>query len=129
MDALTHNVPLIAIIDDDESMRRVLTRLMRSRGFATQAFVSAEAFLQSIAVRDASCLICDVHMPGINGLELQTRMAAENLPVPIIFITAFHDSRTQWKALEAGALCFLKKPFSAKELVACVERALSSSAI
>jgi FixJ family two-component response regulator len=129
MDPFTHNATLIAIIDDDESVRRALTRLMRSHGFEAHAFASAETFLQSAAARKAACLISDVHMPGINGLELQSRMAAENLPTPIIFITAFHDVRIQWKALEAGAVCFLKKPFSSKELIECVERALNSSPI
>ena len=129
MATLTENAPLIAIVDDDESVRRALVRLLRSRGFAADAFASSEEFLQSAAVREASCLICDVRMPGISGLELQARMTGQNLRVPIVFITAFHDLRMQWKALEAGAVCFLKKPFNSKDLIECVERALMTSTI
>jgi len=124
MAAFTENASLIAIADDDESVRRAVTRLLRSRGFVAHAFASAEEFLQSAAMREVSCLICDVRMPGISGLELQARMTAQNLRTPIIFITAFHDVRIRWKALEAGAVCFLKKPFKSKELIECVERAL-----
>jgi FixJ family two-component response regulator len=127
MAAFTENAPLIAIVDDDESVRRVLTRLLRSRGFAAQAFASSEEFLQSAAVHDASCLVCDVRMPGLSGLELQARMAGQNLRMPIVFITAFHDIRMQWKALEAGAVCFLKKPFNSKDLIECIERALMTT--
>jgi FixJ family two-component response regulator len=127
MTGFTENVPLIAIIDDDDSVRRSLTRLMRSRGFAANAFASAEEFLQSAAARDASCLVSDVHMPGMSGLDLQAWMAANGLRIPVVFITAFHDLRIQGRALEAGAVCFLEKPFSSRQLIDCVERALRSS--
>jgi FixJ family two-component response regulator len=118
---------LIAIIDDDESVRRTLMRLIRSRGFEARAFTSAEEFLHSSTAHEASCLISDVRMPGIGGLELQARMTERNLRTPVIFITAFSDARVQTKALEAGAVCVLKKPFNARELIECVERALNSS--
>jgi FixJ family two-component response regulator len=127
MASFAEHGPLIAIIDDDESVRRSLTRLMRSRGFAACAFASAEAFMQSAVVHGASCLVSDVHMPGMSGLELQAWMTAKDLRIPVVFITAFHDLRIQGKALEAGAVCFLKKPFNSKDLIECVERALRSS--
>src|SRR5260370_24330050 len=118
---------LIAIVDDDESMRVSTATLMRSLGFAARGFASAEEFLKSPELGETSCLISDVQMPGINGLELQRRLASENCQMPIIFITAFPDPRIQERALAGGAICFLTKPFDEQILIQCVDRALNRS--
>jgi FixJ family two-component response regulator len=118
---------LIAIVDDDESIRVSTATLMRSFGHATRSFASAEEFLQSPELGETSCLISDVQMPGISGLELQSRLASENRRTPIIFITAFPDPRIQERALAGGAVCFLTKPFDGQTLIQCVDRALNRS--
>ena len=118
---------LVAIVDDDESLRVAMASLMRSFGFAASGFASAEEFLQSPEIGETSCLISDVQMPGISGLELQSRMASENRRTPIIFITAFPDPRIQERALAGGAICFLTKPFDGQTLINCVDRALNRS--
>jgi FixJ family two-component response regulator len=116
---------LVSIIDDDESLRVAMTGLFRSRGFVAHGFASAEEFLSSSELSETSCVISDVQMPGIGGLELQAKLTAQNARIPIIFITAFPDSRIENKARDAGAICFLKKPFDGQVLMNCVERALS----
>jgi len=90
--------------------------------------VSAEEFLRSPELDETPCLISDVQMPGISGLELQSRLASEHRQTPIIFITAFPDAPIQQQALKAGAICFLKKPFDGRELIKCVDRALHKPA-
>ena len=118
---------LIAIVDDDESMRVSTATLMRSFGFAARGFASAEEFLQSPEPGETSCVISDVQMPGIDGLELQSRLASTHRRTPVIFITAFPDLRIQERAIAGGAICFLKKPFDGKTLIQCVDRALNRS--
>jgi FixJ family two-component response regulator len=115
---------LISIIDDDESVRTATASLVRSVGFDACAFASAEEFLRSSTLRDTACLISDVQMPGMSGLELQIAMTAQNIHAPIILITAFPDPRIREKALNAGAICFLKKPFDGHAMLKCIERAL-----
>jgi FixJ family two-component response regulator len=127
MAGLTAKTPLISIVDDDESVRVATASLVRSAGFAVRAFASAEAFLQSPELDETACLISDVQMPGINGLELQSRLASRNRRTPIIMITAFPDDRVQEQALKAGAVCFLSKPFEADTLIQCLGRALSNA--
>ena len=116
---------LLAIVDDDESMRVSTATLMRSFGFAARGFASAEEFLQSPELGETSCLISDVQMPGIGGLELQERLVSENRRTPIIFITGVPDSIIRAGALQAGAFGFLCKPLDEDTLVACIDRALS----
>jgi FixJ family two-component response regulator len=118
---------LIAVVDDDESIRVMTSTLMRSLGFASRGFASAEEFLQSPERGETSCIISDVQMPGINGLELQSRLTSTNCRTPIIFITAFPDPRIQERALAGGAVCFLTKPFDGETLIQCVDRALGRS--
>jgi FixJ family two-component response regulator len=118
--------PLIAIVDDDESVRIGTKSLVRSLGYEVQTFESAEDFLLSQQRHDASCLISDIQMPGVGGLELQQLLAAENSPVPIIFITAFPDAQVRQLALDAGAIGFLSKPFEGEALIECLERVLSA---
>jgi FixJ family two-component response regulator len=117
-------VPVISIVDDDESLRNALGDLVRSAGFRTQEFPSAEAFLSSPHARDTACLILDVRMPGMNGLDLQRRIVAANWPIPIIFITSHADDDARARALEAGAVGFLYKPFRDDELLNAMEGAL-----
>lgn len=118
--------PLIAIIDDDESMRRALVALIRSAGYQARDFVSAEAFLASGAIASFSCIITDIQMPGMSGIELKQHLVAIACSVPVIMITARHDPDLEGKAFASGAVCFLRKPFEADVLIPCVESALGS---
>ena len=108
---------LVSVIDDDESIRRTTTLLIESFGFRAAAFESAERFLSSGQLHDTSCLIVDVQMPGMNGLQLQSRLAAEDCGIPIIFITAYDDKESRRRAMQAGAAAFLSKPFSDEQLL------------
>jgi FixJ family two-component response regulator len=114
----------ISIIDDDESIRRTTTRLIESFGFRTAAFESAEMFLTSGQPRETSCLIVDVRMPGLNGLQLQSRLAAADRRIPIIFITAYEDKESHRRAMQAGAVAFLAKPFTDEQLLQSIRSAL-----
>lgn len=117
-------VPLVAIVDDDDSLRGSLENLVRSFGFRAKGLPSAEAFLSWREARETACLILDVRMPGMNGLDLQRQMVAENWRVPIIFITSHADDHAQTQALEAGALAFLYKPCREEDLLRAMETAL-----
>jgi len=114
----------ISIIDDDESIRRTTTRLIESFGFRTAAFESAEKFLTSGQLHETSCLIVDVRMPGMNGLQLQSQLAAANCRIPIIFITAYEDKESHRRAMQAGAVAFLAKPFTDEQLLKWIRSAL-----
>jgi FixJ family two-component response regulator len=118
---------LIAIVDDDESVRVATRHLVQALGFRTSAFASAEEFLHCPQVPEWSCVISDVNMPGLSGIELQRRLAAEGRRVPIIFVTAFPDKAVEERALKAGAIGFLSKPFDGHTLVECLERAFRGS--
>jgi FixJ family two-component response regulator len=120
-------VQLISIVDDDDALRNSLDDLIRSIGFRTQGFPSAEAFLSSNQACDTACLILDVRMPGMNGLELQRKMVAANWRIPIIFITSHADDGARARALEAGAVAFLYKPFREEELLNAIDAALNHS--
>lgn len=117
-------VPVISIVDDDDSVRTATNSLMRSLGYSTYAFASAEEFLQSPHLDDTSCLISDIQMPGMSGIDLQNHLAALGHRTPIIFITAFPDAGIQAQALKAGAVCFLNKPVDGKTLMKCLDQAL-----
>ena len=116
--------PMISIIDDDESVRTATASLVRSLGFETCTFDSAEAFLSSTRLGDSACVISDVQMPGMSGIDLQSRLRACGSSVPMIFITAFPEERVRRKAMDAGATGFLSKPFEGREMVECIELAL-----
>jgi FixJ family two-component response regulator len=120
-------VPLISIVDDDDALRNSLDDLIRSIGFPTQGFSSADAFLSSNQARDTACLILDVRMPGMNGLDLQRQIVAANWQIPIIFITSHADDDARARALEAGAVAFLYKPFREEELLNAIDAALKHS--
>ncbi|SFV37059.1 response regulator transcription factor [Hyphomicrobium facile] len=117
----------ISIVDDDESIRSATASLLRSYGFRTTTFSSAEEFLRSPHVNDTSCLISDVQMPGMTGPELQSRLLELGNNVPIIFMTAFPDDRIHRQVDAAGAVAFLRKPFDSKLMVECVDKALHRS--
>ena len=120
--------PLISIVDDDDALRNSLEDLIRSIGFQTQGFPSAEAFLNSNhTTRDAACLILDVRMPGMSGLDLQRQIVAANWQIPIIFITSHSDDLARARALDAGAVAFLYKPFHEEELLHAIDAALKKS--
>src|ERR1700691_857759 len=114
----------VAIVDDDDSMRGALQGLLKSVGFSSLTFESAEAFLGSGHQRKAACLIADIRMPGMSGLELQARLNAEHCRIPTIFITAHGDEEMRFQALRAGAVEFLPKPFDDEVLIESVRAAL-----
>ncbi len=116
--------PIIAVVDDDETMRQSMRLFLRSLGYSAEAFPSAEQFLQSSRLRNTSCLISDIRMPGMNGLELQQRLTSLGCDIPVIFMTAFADNKVRDDALAAGAIGFLHKPFREDKLIACLDRAL-----
>jgi len=116
---------LISVVDDDESIRRTTKLLIESFGYRASVFESAEAFLRSGELHDTSCLIVDVQMPGINGLQLQSQLAAEGCAIPIIFITAYGNEESRRKAMQAGAAAFLDKPFSDEQLLKNIRSALT----
>jgi FixJ family two-component response regulator len=115
---------LVAIVDDDDSVRATLQELLRSAGFSSQGFDSAEAFLISGNKQETACLITDIRMPGMSGLELQARLNAERCKIPTIFITAHGDEEMRFQALRAGAVEFLPKPFDDEILIESVRAAL-----
>jgi FixJ family two-component response regulator len=115
---------VISVVDDDASVRSATVDLLNSHGFACEAYASAEEYLGSKRIADTSCLILDVSMPGLNGLELQRQLAQGERSIPVIFITAFPDERTRAQATSGGALCYLPKPYSDEELLNCIRRAL-----
>jgi FixJ family two-component response regulator len=118
---------LISIVDDDESMREATKGLVRSLGYQAVTFSSAEEFLQSDSVDNTSCLIADVQMPGLSGIELQRWLIARGARLPTIFITAYPEESTRARAMRAGAAGFLSKPFSEESLVRCLDSALGRS--
>ena len=115
---------LISVVDDDESVRRTTTFLIESFGFRAAAFESAESFLKSVQLHDTSCLLVDVQMPGMNGLQLQSELASAGFGIPIIFITAYDDKESRGRAMQAGAVAFLSKPFNDEQLLQTVRSAL-----
>lgn len=115
----------VAIIDDDDSVRSALRDLMEESGFATFACSSAEEFLQSRDKRNTACLVTDIRMPGMSGLELQSRLNADRHRIPIIFITAHGDEDIRLQAMRAGAVEFMAKPFDDVALLECVRAALT----
>ena len=115
---------LISIVDDDESIREAIQSLLRSVGFKAKTFASAEQFLQSDQIENTACLILDVRMPGMSGLELQRRLMATQCRIPIVFVTAHGDEEARSRALQEGAVEFLLKPFSEEALLNAIQAAL-----
>ena len=117
---------LVAIVDDDDSMRSALQGMLKAVGYPAQAFASGEEFLKSGQQHQTSCLIADIRMPGMSGLELQAQLNSERCKIPIIFITAHGDAKMRIQALRAGAVEFLSKPFDEEVLLESVRAALES---
>jgi FixJ family two-component response regulator len=115
---------MIAIVDDDVSVRDATKHLIRSLGYAAVTFASADEYLRSDCVESTSCLITDLRMPGMSGIELQERLIADGHRIPIIFMTAFFDEHIRSRALRAGAFGFLNKPFEDESLIRCLDKAL-----
>ena len=115
---------LIACVDDDVSAREALEGLLKAFGYTPDIFSSAEEFLQSDRLDETACLITDLHLGGMSGLQLQSRLAASGYAIPVIVVTAFPNDRVRERALRAGAICFLDKPFNKEDLLTGIRSAL-----
>jgi FixJ family two-component response regulator len=115
---------VISVIDDDASVRTATNNLLSSHGYLVRTFASAEDFLQSPLLNDSACVVADVQMPAMSGLDLLTHMRAQGYAAPFIFITAFPEESVRDRALKAGAICFLAKPFAGPALINCLKAAL-----
>ena len=122
-----HLISLIAVVDDDLAIREAATSLLKSNGFRTHVFPSAEAFLNSPYLLETKCLILDVQMPGMSGLELQRQLIASGQRIPIIFISAHESQDIRREVLRVGAVTFLGKPFSEEALLPAIRRALGAA--
>jgi FixJ family two-component response regulator len=118
---------LIAVVDDDESMRDAIQSLVRSLGHNVSTFASADEYLKSEQVHDTSCIISDVQMPGLNGLDLQDHLIARGHCIPIIFLTGFPDDGVRARAMKAGAFGFFSKPFHQDHFIGCIDKALKAA--
>ncbi|MFJ3483478.1 response regulator transcription factor [Pseudomonas sp. NPDC090202] len=116
--------PMIAVVDDDNAVRASIDSLVRSLGFPVRAFASAEDFLGSADFADAACLITDVQMPNMSGVELHEHLSRQGVHIPTIFITAFPEEAVRKRAMTGSAVCFLAKPFQAQTLIDCLESTL-----
>jgi FixJ family two-component response regulator len=116
---------MVAVIEDDESYRVAVQRLLKSAGLAVQSFGSAEAFLESGQQHETGCLISDIRMPGMSGLELQSKLNSDHCPIPTIFITAHGDEKMRLQAMRGGAVKFFAKPFDGETLLEAVRVALT----
>jgi FixJ family two-component response regulator len=123
---LEEKAALVAIVDDDDSLRVALQGLLKATGFPAEAYASAEEFLSSGQQQKTACLITDIRMPGMSGLELQAKLNADRHRIPIIFLTAHGDEKMRMQALRAGAVEFLAKPFDAEALLENVRAALEA---
>ena len=119
--------PLVAIVDDDKSIRNATQDLLKAAGFSTAAFEDAESFLGSASRASASCVVADIRMPGMNGLELYQMLVASGDGIPTVIITAHPEELTRSRARDAGITCYLSKPFAPDDLLECVREALAKS--
>jgi FixJ family two-component response regulator len=115
---------LISIVDDDDSVREAITGLIESLGYKAAAFASAEDFLLSRQLPQTACLIADINMPGMSGLDLHRRLSNSGASIPTILVTAYPDDRARDSALHDGVLCYMVKPFEERELLSCIAQAL-----
>jgi FixJ family two-component response regulator len=123
-----HKVPVISIVDDDGSVREATQSLVRSLGYRALTFRSAQEFLESPQLKTTACLITDVQMPGLSGVDLQDRLLAEGRRIPVIFVTAFLDEGLQARVLKSGAFGYLPKPFKEDRFIECLDAALEAKA-
>ena len=119
---MTTRPKVIAVVDDDASMLKSIERLLGAYGFTTKAFPSAEAFLDLNAAAVADCLLIDIHLGGMSGIDLRHHLAASGCKLPVIFMTAFDDEATRTQAQSAGCIAFLHKPFVANLLIGAIEK-------
>jgi FixJ family two-component response regulator len=126
---MSHATPIVFVVDDDISVRESLELLIRSAGWQPETFASAQEFLSRPRVLAPSCLVLDVALPGLNGLEVQKRVALDRIDMPIIFITGYGDVPTTVEAMKAGAVEFLTKPFNDEALLSAIQQALERSRI
>ena len=119
--------PLVAIVDDDKSIRNATQDLLKAAGFSTATFEDAESFLGSTSRARAACVVADMRMPRMSGLQLRQALVASGRGIPTIIITAHPEELTQARAREAGITCYLTKPFTPDELLECVREALTKS--
>jgi FixJ family two-component response regulator len=114
----------IAVIDDDESYRAALMESLLSLGYASDGFASAEDYIRAIKGKAFDCVVTDIHMPGMSGLDLMKHLAAQGSTTPLVLITALSDSNIEARAAAAGAVCLLRKPFETHDLIKCIEGAV-----
>ncbi|MEJ8570664.1 response regulator transcription factor [Microbaculum marinum] len=119
---------MVSVVDDDDAVRIATTKLLRLHDFSAHAFSSAEELLESPRALDSDCLVTDVRMPGMSGVELQCRLQELGRRIPVVFVTAFPDRNLEARAEQLGAICVLTKPFDADALVDCLRTALSPTA-
>jgi FixJ family two-component response regulator len=115
---------VISIVDDDVSVRRATVDLLSSAGFDCEAFASGDEYLQSGRIGDTTCLILDITMPGMTGLDLQRHLTGSGYSIPIIFVTGYPEDSTRDQAFRGGAICYLPKPCAEEKLFSCIDRAL-----
>jgi FixJ family two-component response regulator len=115
----------VAVVDDDPSIGRSIQRLLKAHGFAAVVFPSAEAFLDRDPDSCVACLVLDIHLPGMSGLELRRRLTAAGSILPVIFVTAIDDDAVKMAAIQLGCVAYLRKPFPAEDLIDLVRKALS----
>lgn len=118
--------PLISIVEDDESLRQAMVGLVRSLGYRVAAYPNAEDFLAADARDRSNCVITDIQMPGLSGIDLKLRLVAEGVTTPVIMVTARAEPALHEKAMASGAHCLLRKPFSAEALIDCLDQALAA---
>ena len=116
--------PSVAVVDDDLSIRKSIERLLNAHGFTTEVFASAEAFLSRGYLNQITCLVLDIHLGGMSGIELQRQLVAAGTKLPVIFITAIDEEDLELAALEAGCVAYLHKPFPAASLIGAIRKAL-----
>jgi FixJ family two-component response regulator len=120
------NTKMVAIVEDDQSYRLAVQRLLKSAGFSVRSFATAEDFLSSGQQQETGCLIADIRMPGMSGLDLQAKLISDQYPIPTIFMTAHGDEKMRLQAMRAGAVKFLTKPFDGENLIEAVRVALET---
>lgn len=114
----------IAVIDDDDSFRLALVESLSSLGYQADGYVSAEDYISTVGGKSFSCVVTDIHMPGMSGIDLMHRLAAQGSTTPVVLITARSDTNLEAKAAAAGAVCLLRKPFEINDLIGCIEGAV-----
>jgi FixJ family two-component response regulator len=122
-----HDPPLIAVVDDEESVRRALSRLLRSAGFDSEAFPSGDEFIETVSAQQPDCIVLDLQMPNVDGFRVQSWMAGAGVRIPVIVITGHNSDDTRERAMKAGAVAYLRKPVDAEALLAAIASAMGNN--